>query len=219
MLALQVPIDITPFGSPHERPAYTREYEATEFLRQDAPTPYVHQPREQEDRQFTVIAFEKVLTIPSRHDHYRPKTKFPALANTYTNLFYCCNACNSRKGNYWPKDRDLPSRFVANPCDHVMFSHLRFNRATVEGKSEAGKLMLELLDLNDEQTLEARDVIIHSVEVLIMQKHDLEALHGKIRSRLASGVMSESEALSALAKIDEDLVKTQTSLDWFTGNN
>ena len=33
-------------------------------------------------------------------DHYRPVSKFPGLDCAYENLFYTCNTCNWRKGDF-----------------------------------------------------------------------------------------------------------------------
>lgn len=35
-------------------------------------------------------------------DHFAPKTKFPDLKCTYTNLIYACPSCNSAKSDTWP---------------------------------------------------------------------------------------------------------------------
>src|SRR5436853_749314 len=35
-------------------------------------------------------------------DHFRPFALFPDLECVYTNLYYCCNGCNSIKGKTWP---------------------------------------------------------------------------------------------------------------------
>ena len=34
-------------------------------------------------------------------EHFRPKNQFPSYAYTWTNLYYCCNACQSAKGEKW----------------------------------------------------------------------------------------------------------------------
>ena len=54
--------------------------------------------------------------------------EFPELVADYTNLFYCSNGCNSRKGAFWPtSDQMTLGIYVPNPCDHVMFDHMRKN--------------------------------------------------------------------------------------------
>jgi hypothetical protein len=37
-------------------------------------------------------------------DHFRPKSRFPGLADAYFNLYYSCHVCNLYKGADWPSD-------------------------------------------------------------------------------------------------------------------
>ena len=100
-------------------------------------------------------------------DHYRPKHSFPQLETTYSNLFYCCNACNSWKGKYWPSLEDeQQGRFVPNPCAHKMFEHLRYNVEKVEGRTVAGKHTVTLLHLDDPDEQKYRAALIVAVEEL-----------------------------------------------------
>lgn len=111
------------------------------------------------------------LNVPSFGvDHYKPKKVFPELECEYCNLFYCCAACNSRKGMFWPDDDLLAlGCFVPNPCDHIMFDHLRYNSVEVEYRSKAGQWTLDLLDLNDDNTVEYRRSILTLISAL---EHD-----------------------------------------------
>ncbi len=34
-------------------------------------------------------------------EHFRPKSRFPELAYTWSNLYYCCDACQCAKGEKW----------------------------------------------------------------------------------------------------------------------
>lgn len=94
-------------------------------------------------------------------DHYRPKKKFEHLATTYANLFYACNRCNSFKRDFWPSRQQARDHiFIPNPCDHVMFDHLRYVRGEVHVHSSAGAFTEERLDLNDPDVVEYRDGLI-----------------------------------------------------------
>src|ERR1700693_2084674 len=62
-------------------------------------------------------------------DHFRPSSKFPALRNTYENLYYACAKCNRHKSQTWPSSQQSSSgaRFadpcVEDPCvDHLLDS-------------------------------------------------------------------------------------------------
>ena len=92
-------------------------------------------------------------------DHYRPKSlrKFAHLVVAYSNLYYCCGSCNSRKGNDWPVDEGK-GPFVVNPCDFQMTKHLRFDASTgrVQPHGLDGGHTEELLQLNDPASLDYR---------------------------------------------------------------
>lgn len=34
-------------------------------------------------------------------EHFRPKSRYPELAYSWSNLYYCCDACQSAKGEKW----------------------------------------------------------------------------------------------------------------------
>ena len=94
-------------------------------------------------------------------DHYRPRSLYPELKNTYSNLFYACNACNRRKKNYWPSAEDtVAGRFIPNPCDHVMFQHLRYRGPRVEPHSPAGHEADKRLMFNDDESVQYREFVL-----------------------------------------------------------
>lgn len=145
-------------------------------------------------------------------DHYRPKKLFPELAATYANLFYCCNPCNSRKGGYWPDGDQASARFIPNPCDHEMFAHLRFQRASVEAKTTSGEFTLELLDLNDPESLNYRKFVLETIAIYEKKRNELQVFATQIRSKRDAGEILLSDADHALAKIELDLEKTSMNL-------
>ena len=101
-------------------------------------------------------------------EHYKPKEKFPELEWEYDNLFYACNCCNSRKGESWPTETQLRNNvFVPNPCEHIMFEHLKFAGAKVEIRSKTGIYTDELLDFNDDVSVNFREIIIYLIEKII----------------------------------------------------
>lgn len=86
-------------------------------------------------------------------DHYRPKSKFPALITEYNNLLYACRHCNAHKGNYWPKrlHRILqwvvlnPRIFKHKPERHLDKSELIWKNKTAQGKWNLNRLRLNSL--------------------------------------------------------------------------
>lgn len=92
-------------------------------------------------------------------DHYRPKSesRFKSLIAEYSNLYYCCQTCNTYKSNYWPPD-ETAGPYVVNPVDFDMAAHLRFDAKTgsIEPRTPHGKFTEELLHLNDPAAVKYR---------------------------------------------------------------
>ncbi|MBS1835090.1 MAG: hypothetical protein JST65_20390 [Acidobacteria bacterium] len=89
-------------------------------------------------------------------EHFKPRSKYPKLIATYSNLLYCCNRCNSIKGEFWPSRQDLAGgRRLLDPCvdDHAV--HLGINPQTgaIVPKSEAGDFFARHLYLDREELL------------------------------------------------------------------
>lgn len=132
-------------------------------------------------------------------EHYRPKTKFPALATSYENLFYACNTCNRRKGDYWPSAAELKDRrFVPNPCDHVMFDHIRFQGVNVVHRSAAGQLLAEMLLLDEEEARQHRTLVLASIRQLWQDLKNSEATMSQLQTAIAMSVGDRREELSSL---------------------
>lgn len=108
-------------------------------------------------------------------DHYRPQKRFAELATTYSNLFYCCNQCNSRKREYWPPD-NAQGEFIPNPCDHRMYSHLRFDeRCEVVARSTAGLKAIEILDFNDDESVDFRNFVKNTLSLQAEKISDIDS--------------------------------------------
>lgn len=136
-------------------------------------------------------------------DHYKPKTRFPALRAEYSNLYYCCNTCNRWKSDHWEEAKPGGS-FVPNPCDHVMHSHLGFDDGAVVGKSRAGRDTVELLHLNDSLTVRHRQAIAHVAATLRSQAVDARRHLRAARRRV--GKRSAPANLQQEIKCYEDLL-------------
>jgi len=153
-------------------------------------------------RQFDTLAPSLAFHV----DHYRPqgRPEFAHLSTTYSNLFYCCPACNSRKKAYWPltaaDDR------ILNPCDDVMAEHLRFDAATgmYEPRSRHGAFMVDLLQLNDEEVVKFRRAQLANVRLLQRALDQNELERGVLAKQLAKGAISPAEHAADLLDIDSD---------------
>jgi hypothetical protein len=152
-------------------------------------------------------------------DHYRPKVLFPELEVSYSNLFYCCNSCNSRKGNYWPAGDEADARFIPNPCAHVMFSHLKFKHGEVEARSDAGRFTVELLDLNDPEYVEYRENQIHMEELATSRMRDIEETEFALQAAFNDGALSADQLAEAKSDLSRERGKTSRVLEQLRGEN
>lgn len=141
-------------------------------------------------------------------EHYRPQRHFPGLVCAYSNLFYACATCNRRKGDYWPPP-DQDHEFIPNPCDHVMFDHVKYVGAEVVSRSQAGKVLVERLDLNDPTSVEYRRFVATNIELT----DDTIARHKQLRiqldKRFKAGKLDSASYDKACADLDAHLVRAQ----------
>jgi hypothetical protein len=145
-------------------------------------------------------------------DHYRPKSKFPEFETHYPNLFYACNCCNRRKGNFWPTPaEDQLGSFVPNPCDHVMFTHMRYRGAIVEPRTKTGRFAVKLLLLNDDESVGQRETVnvaIKSIqEIHVRQSKTLAAIESRLNE-----YPNDVQLLQEKEKNEERLHKLERSL-------
>ena len=119
-------------------------------------------------------------------EHYLPKRAFPELELTYSNLYYACLNCNCRKAQLWPTEADLAARrFIANPCDHVMTEHVKFDRDRVVARSKAGEFMLERLALNMDEIVVLRGYILSSIRDNLRLRNEMRTAVTSLDERLA----------------------------------
>jgi hypothetical protein len=100
-------------------------------------------------------------------DHYLPKSRFPALSTTWSNLFYACNVCNTWKG----ESVSTPERFLPNPCAHGMADHLQYRGADVEAYTPHGEWLVELLHLAERRDL--RELIRSALGHFLVTRNEL----------------------------------------------
>ena len=154
-------------------------------------------------------------------DHYRPQRKFPHLSSEYLNLYYACNRCNSNKSDFWPTERELTDgQFVPNPCEHIMFEHLRYKGEIVVSHSSTGTWAIELLDLNEDKIIEFRKIIIATIKLLVGKIDESERILAGIASRVATAQSPDelSELLDTRADLMHDIGEFKLALHAFAGN-
>ncbi len=82
-------------------------------------------------------------------DHYEPIKIRPDLADVYDNLMYCCDECNSRKGDRCPPPdaRANGIRFLRPDLDYWR-DHFERNGHRLEPMSNVGSFSIDAIDLN-----------------------------------------------------------------------
>ena len=154
-------------------------------------------------------------------DHYRPKgiPRFANLLCSYQNLYYCCASCNSRKNNYWPID-ETKGPFVVAPCEHEMAAHLRFNGTSglVEPRTLEGEHTAELLQLNDEATVQWRLGTLRTVRMYASEIEEQGKLLKAASRLLRDGKISKAQFDDEAKVIREELDELHRTMQSYTGD-
>jgi hypothetical protein len=60
-------------------------------------------------------------------EHFRPKSKFPDLVCSYSNLYYACRGCNGHKSETWPSEEKASrgQKFADSCVEDPYVHHLR----------------------------------------------------------------------------------------------
>jgi hypothetical protein len=91
-----------------------------------------------------------------------------------------------------------------------MFRHLRYRGASVEARSPAGEVALDLLDLNDSATVTWREGVLGAVSVLRAQELLIAKREIALDKRIKAGkvdVVSATNAREALAVLKQELAR------------
>lgn len=106
----------------------------------------------------------------------------------------------------------LEGEFIPNPCDHVMFDHLRFQLSRVTTRSSAGERAEKTLMFNDEESVKFREFVLGMIELTEQKKIRLQDTLTKIEEQSLAhpnqNTMLTNEKMSVeaeLAKIDDYL--------------
>ncbi|WP_155634990.1 hypothetical protein [Burkholderia cepacia] len=155
-------------------------------------------------------------------DHYRPKgiRRFASLVCEWTNLYYCCGACNSRKNNYWPVD-ESKDPFIVNPCDFVMAAHLRYDSKTgvidAHNQSKHGEWTRDLLQLNDDVSVNYRKATQKTVALFDKEINAALQELSEIQSLLKDNKITKAQYDQDEAAIQAELVELRAVRATHTG--
>lgn len=155
-------------------------------------------------------------------DHYKPMVKFEKeeLAMVYSNLFYSCNNCNSRKGDYWPTRAELDKGiFIPNPCDYTMATHLWFQGVEVQARDDAGRYTERLLQLNDNELVLYRDFVVRAIRRAWAEAREINGALTRIKKKLGrGGVTKKNELKQGTEQLRYELELVRADLIRLTGD-
>jgi uncharacterized protein (TIGR02646 family) len=94
--------------------------------------------------------------IDANIEHFKPKSIYPELEFEWSNLLLSCRECNVIKSNKFPIDEN-GSSILLNPNKDDLSKHIKQSKnGILEGISDRGKAMIEMLKLNRESLIEQR---------------------------------------------------------------
>jgi len=108
---------------------------------------------------YCTIAESEARAIRFTIDHYEPQNARSDLVNEYSNLMYCCEVCNTYKGDRVPPQaaREAGHRFF-RPDQDVRKEHFERRGRHLEHKTPVGFYTIETLDLNRQNLRRLRDL-------------------------------------------------------------
>ena len=144
-------------------------------------------------------------------DHFRPRGKFPRLANNPHNLVWSCATCNNKKSNHWPA-LGTNDTFVGNKGFIDSFEENRLDYfevgsdGTIIPLKPPAKYIIELLRPNRGAPKRTRKLRNDAYEQVRQFEKDIAALEE------LNGLSNEqAEKLSKLRKVKDHI---QTRLDF-----
>lgn len=152
-------------------------------------------------------------------DHYKPKSEFPQLKSDYTNLFYCCNICNTYKDDYWPASPK--AHRILNPCDDALAKHVRLDASTgrMVPLTKEGLFFEERFRLNAEDAPATRLDILNIIRRASEDLRRAEAGLKRLSKRLAdaSDQGERQRLLGIQAQLEASLRASRFTIDRHEG--
>lgn len=143
------------------------------------------------------IAESEATALRFTIDHYEPVSARPDLINVYANLMYCCEACNSRKGDRTPSEsaRNAGKRFFKVDVD-VFADHFTYDNLRIKERTPTGWYTIQALELNRPELrrlreLRARLSACHeyvSGGLIALQSFPLDQLPSTIRTKVLEAI-------------------------------
>ncbi|SRR6266404_419566 len=97
-------------------------------------------------------------------EHIKPKSKFPTLEFTWTNLGFGCTRCNVAKGDKYDNATPYVDPYVEDPEDHLIALGAILKH---KNGSDRGKLTIRDIELNRDGLIEKRLARLNEIEKTI----------------------------------------------------
>jgi len=133
-------------------------------------------------------------------EHIKPKAKFPELEFAWENLGFCCQRCNTNKGDKYDEAMLFINPYNENPDDYIVF--LSFFMYPKQG-SERGEYTIRELQLNSAGLLERRKEKIDNFNKMIQAafRTSNETLRNQAISELRTEAQKDKEYSAMLRTV------------------
>lgn len=151
-------------------------------------------------------------TIRFTIDHYEPQTLSPALVNDYSNLLYCCDTCNLRKGSIYPPANALAAgvRFF-RPDTDIHEDHFESAGLRINGKTKIGEFTIDNIDLNRLDLRRLRQIREKASACQEFVAHGIQALRKMRIDQLPPNV--KAQAFKAIRQVERAAKEIEADLD------
>ena len=144
-------------------------------------------------------------------DHFRPRGKFPRLANNPHNLVWSCATCNNKKSNHWSalgtNDTFVGNKGFIDPFEENRLDYFEVGSdGTIIPLKPPAKYIIELLRPNRGAPKRTRELRYEAYEHVRKFEKDIAALE-----KLNSLSNEQAAKLSRLRKVKEHI---QARLDF-----
>lgn len=125
-------------------------------------------------------------------EHILPKSVFPNLRYSYSNLTYACGVCNTKKGNFFNADTPLLNPYEDQPDEHLCALGPMVLRVST---SDRGLVTEKKLDLNRSELVERRQERLEAAATLVDQivRTNNPAIRAVLRDQIVQECESDKE--------------------------
>ena len=155
-------------------------------------------------------------------DHYEPRNARPDLLLDYSNLMYCCDECNLRKGDRSPpaSARTADYRFF-RPDGDEYDDHFEPSGIRIKPKTNVGDYSIEALDLNRAALRKLRDLRSRILDceqtvmqgVLALRDVHIDRLPPNLKGQVSRAILKAQAAANDLASEIDSILRNYAKSD------